>query len=67
MIDAVTVVGLFADIFKATKQWREPKVERVGHLYDMDREEVVIGLRAEGHELDDLHGSFSTTDLVAQA
>ena len=45
MIDLVAPVGLFTEIFPATKGWREPKVERVGHLDGMDREEVVIGLR----------------------
>jgi hypothetical protein len=51
MIDLVALVGLFAEIFPATKGWREPKVERVEHLDGMEREEVVIGLRAKGHEL----------------
>jgi hypothetical protein len=51
MINVIALVGLFAELFPATKRWRAPKVERVGHLYDMDREEVVIGLKAKGHEL----------------
>jgi hypothetical protein len=51
MIDLIALVGLFAEIFPATKGWRAPKVERVGHLDDMDRERVVIGLRAKGHEI----------------
>jgi hypothetical protein len=51
MIDLIALVGLFAEIFPATKGWRAPKVERVGHLDDMDREEVVINLKAKGHEL----------------
>lgn len=51
MIDLIGLGTLFAEVFPANKGWREPKVERVGHLHGMDREEVVIGLRAKGHEL----------------
>jgi hypothetical protein len=51
MIDLIALVGLFAEIFPATKGWREPKVERVEHLNDMDREEVVINVKAKGHEI----------------
>jgi hypothetical protein len=51
MIDLIALGTLFAEIFPATKRWREPKVERVGHLADINDEEVVIGLRAKGHEL----------------
>ena len=51
MVDLIGLGTLFAELFPATKGWREPKVERVEHLDGMDREEVVIGLRAKGHEL----------------
>ena len=51
MVDVIGLAGLFAELFPATKRWREPKVERVGHLADMDNEEVVIKLKAKGHEV----------------
>jgi hypothetical protein len=51
MIDLVALMGLFAEIFPATKGWREPKVERVEHLDAMESEEVVTSLKANGHEL----------------
>jgi hypothetical protein len=51
MIDVVALVGLFTELFKVTKGWRAPKVERVGHLDDMENEEVVIKLKAKGHEV----------------
>ena len=30
MVDVIGLAGLFAELFPATKRWREPKVERVG-------------------------------------
>ena len=46
----IALVG-FAEIFPATKGWREPKVELVEHLDAMEREKVVIALKAKGHEV----------------
>ena len=52
MVDLIGLGTLFAEIFPATKGWREPKAERIERLDGMDREDVVIGLRAKGHEIE---------------